>query len=75
MGRVISRLEVTDACHGCGVCVPACPREAITMHDGEAGPVARIDPDRCNQCRACLEACPVEAILEPYPPAWRRDGA
>jgi ferredoxin len=69
------RLDVTDACHGCGVCVEACPRGAISMTTAEPAPVAVIAQTACDLCRACLDACPVEAILEPYPPLWRPDDA
>lgn len=66
-----TRLEVTPGCHGCGVCVDACPRGAIGMVGGDSLPRAEIDPASCDLCRACLDVCPVEAIGEPYPPAWR----
>ena len=74
------RLTVTDDCHGCGVCVSACRREAISMRvrgpsEGDGAPAAEIDQALCNVCRACLDTCPVEAIREPYPPEWREGAA
>jgi arylsulfatase A-like enzyme/NAD-dependent dihydropyrimidine dehydrogenase PreA subunit len=66
-------LEVGPDCHGCGVCVDVCPREAITMVEAEGRVRARIDTAKCDLCRKCLDACPVEAIGEPYPPAWREE--
>lgn len=44
-------------CIGCGICVDACPNEAISM-DG----VAKIDPDNCIDCEACVGECPQSAI-------------
>ena len=72
-GPIRLRLEVTDACHGCGVCVEVCPRNAIAMRTRDGDPVAFIDTAACDLCRKCLDVCPVEAILEPYPPVWRPD--
>jgi ferredoxin len=44
-------------CNGCGVCVPSCPEDAITMND-----VAVINEDRCTGCGNCIDACPLDAI-------------
>jgi len=49
---------IVDLCNGCGVCVPVCPVNAITMHEGKA----RIDPFQCAGCGACIPVCPKEAI-------------
>ena len=46
-----------DECVGCGVCVDACPSEAITMND-----IAHIDEDECVECGACVDECPNEVI-------------
>ena len=48
----------TSACAGCGVCVAACPVEAIEIVDG----VAKIDEEKCIECGACIGECPCEAI-------------
>jgi len=47
-----------DDCVGCGVCVDACPNEAIKMDDN----VATVDPDTCIDCEACVSECPNSAI-------------
>lgn len=47
-----------DNCVGCGLCVDACPNQAIKMADG----VAVVDPDVCIDCEACVSECPNGAI-------------
>ncbi len=44
-------------CIACGVCVEACPQEAITMED-----VAKINAELCIDCEACVSECPSDAI-------------
>jgi len=49
---------IVDLCNGCGACVPICPVNAITMHEGKA----KIDPFQCIGCGACIPVCPKDAI-------------
>jgi Fe-S-cluster-containing hydrogenase component 2 len=48
-----------ERCQGCGVCVDACPADAIRLVDG----VAVIEQSLCSECQACVDACPQGAIL------------
>ena len=61
-GYYISRIMVAvvnkDECVGCGVCVDACPNEAIKMVDD----IAVIEADLCIDCEACVSECPNTAI-------------
>ncbi len=55
----------TELCKGCGRCIEACPKHAISMGSdiNQASgliPVI-IDYDICNHCGLCISACP-----EPY---------
>ncbi|MFC2000944.1 4Fe-4S binding protein [Chloroflexota bacterium] len=50
-------------CTGCGSCVDACPKQAITMHND----LAMINEDLCIQCGACANVCPAGAIREVVP--------
>lgn len=46
-----------SACIGCGVCVKACRRGAITLTDGKI----EVDKNQCNFCGRCYKACPADA--------------
>lgn len=48
----------TGVCTGCGVCVDACPVQAIELE----GAVAKVDPEKCTGCTVCVDTCPVQAI-------------
>lgn len=49
---------IADLCNSCGLCVPVCPVNAITMEQGKA----KINPFFCIGCGACVPVCPKEAI-------------
>ena len=49
---------ISDLCNGCGVCVPICPVNAISMQNGKA----KVDAFQCTGCGACIPVCPQEAI-------------
>ncbi|HXG52938.1 MAG TPA: 4Fe-4S dicluster domain-containing protein [candidate division Zixibacteria bacterium] len=52
----------------CGVCIPACPYEAIARSAEEPLRV-RVDHMACEGCGACASACPTGALrfMEPSP--------
>ncbi len=51
-------IDVTDDCDGCGICITACPKNAID----ESNHYSTID-GKCIYCCACIKACPVQARI------------
>lgn len=55
-----------EKCTGCGICVPYCPMEAISISDKKAS----IDQKNCVECGNCIRPrvvrCPNKAIYEPF---------
>ncbi|MCO5266759.1 MAG: monomeric [FeFe] hydrogenase [Lentimicrobium sp.] len=58
---VKSNYVVSNLCRGClaSHCMVTCPKNAITMDNGQA----KIDPLKCVGCGLCKEACPYHAII------------
>lgn len=50
---------IAEKCKGCGLCIKACPTQAIT---GEKKKPHTINPDLCIKCGACAQACKVHAV-------------
>ncbi|MHB8172564.1 MAG: NADH-quinone oxidoreductase subunit NuoF [Thermincolia bacterium] len=50
---------IPEECKACGVCVKACPVEAIT---GKVKEGFAIDPEKCIKCGACQDKCKFKAI-------------
>lgn len=46
-------LSQPERCGGCGLCVAACPNDAISVKDG----VAITDYQKCNGCQTCVDEC------------------
>jgi electron transfer flavoprotein alpha subunit len=62
----MKHLEIIEKkCTACGLCVRACPVDAIHVIDH----VAVIDYDLCILCGACAGACPEQAITFEIPKA------
>jgi ferredoxin len=51
----------SEKCTRCGLCVDACPVEAITLENDKA----KVDEEKCTECSQCVEQCPNEAIRIP----------
>jgi len=51
-----------EPCTGCEACVEECREDAITLNDGNQGPV--IDFTRCLTCGKCIPACPSGTLTQ-----------
>ena len=58
--ELITYLIVDENCPGCGLCVKACPTEAITFM-GKKKPVI-LDQEKCTKCGACYDVCRLDAV-------------
>ncbi len=50
-----------EKCTGCGLCVEACPVDAISLENDKA----KVDAEKCVDCERCVEECPNEAMSIP----------
>lgn len=48
-----------EICVACGVCLKACPRNAICIH---RGCYAMVEDTKCVGCGLCAKACPAGCI-------------
>jgi len=48
-----------EECTGCGLCVDACPQDALSLVDD----VATINEAECIECGICLDECALDAIF------------
>ncbi len=56
------RVEASDKCTLCGVCVNKCPEDALSLSVEEDRYVLRFNHARCTGCGECVEACPEQAL-------------
>lgn len=54
--------ENKEACKACGLCIDACPKQAIRIAPGQLNcsgyPYTQVDRARCIGCGICYIVCP-----------------
>jgi NAD-dependent dihydropyrimidine dehydrogenase PreA subunit len=62
-------------CTACGVCVQACPTDALTLrHSAASGPAITTllqDPAACDGCLRCVDLCPQDALAAAGSVSWQ----
>jgi len=51
--------KIVSTCTACGLCLPVCPIDAISVGD----PIYVVDQELCCDFEDCLAVCPVNAIV------------
>lgn len=60
---------ITEACSGCGACIPACPQSIISL-DRRHRPVVDFNASECTFCGRCADVCPepvFDRAILPFP--------
>ncbi len=50
---------VGELCSGCGICVPLCPYDALSLNTEK---LAEVSEALCEGCGTCIASCPSGAI-------------
>ncbi len=53
---------VASGCVACGVCVRACPHDALELSHEPGASILTQVPERCSGERACVQLCPHDAL-------------
>ena len=59
-GSAATGYAITEACTGCGACLPSCPQRCIDV----SGAPAVIRQEHCLRCGNCMTVCPAHAVIQ-----------
>jgi NADH:ubiquinone oxidoreductase subunit F (NADH-binding)/NADH:ubiquinone oxidoreductase subunit E len=58
--KALLKYTIKDTCPNCGLCIKACPEQAITAN-GKKKPVI-LDQEKCIKCGSCLDVCKLKNV-------------
>lgn len=61
---------LASGCTGCGVCVAACPHDALSLVVDGTQTTLEHAPDVCRGEQQCVALCPVDALSIDGPQSW-----
>lgn len=61
---VVQQVVNQDLCIGCGICVSACPSDALKMEVNSSGFWTAADAGGCESDASCLKVCPFAPVTE-----------
>ncbi|GAF82756.1 unnamed protein product, partial [marine sediment metagenome] len=57
---ISSLIKRANDCNGCGICIPSCPENALSLRDERIW----VDNNLCINCYDCIKICPVIKYAE-----------
>ncbi len=61
---------LASGCTACGVCVAACPHDALALHVDGSQTALQHQPGVCQGEQQCVALCPVDALSIEGPQTW-----
>ncbi len=61
--KAVTSILNINSCTGCGACVSACPKDALSLKQDKWGYYrSSLDPEKCINCGLCTKICPALSL-------------